>query len=315
MLPSVAVHFHGMKQNYDDAVVGLILQRHSPFIFHFENLAICNFPNSRFVGALLDRMANPEGLQKLVLCNKYFYKPEHIVTMMLHLSPVLQKLTGLKGFYTRLMSILGVSHQRAVDDKMVLSSVLDHTLGKWHSLKRISLCEQPLLGHLDVILSAISTRLVKLSLIGAQLEENDICVLGQSKHVESLTDLLLGHNDLHSCIPSVQELLLKCHCLRVLQMQHCMLSFDDCLKLALTLRASHAIRSWSVVNNQLNTFADLKTFLLSCSKIITLKEVSCLPTEYQCVFGHLLINNKFHLTKEEKVTLSKFSENLGLDIL
>lgn len=60
VLPSVVVHFLGTKQNYDDVIVGLILQRHSPFLFHFDNLAVCNFPLTRYVGAILDRLVNPE---------------------------------------------------------------------------------------------------------------------------------------------------------------------------------------------------------------------------------------------------------------
>ena len=59
VLPAGVVHYIGTKQNYDDVIIGLILQRHSPFLFHFDNLALCNFPNTLLAGAILDRLVNP----------------------------------------------------------------------------------------------------------------------------------------------------------------------------------------------------------------------------------------------------------------
>jgi hypothetical protein len=58
-MPAAVVHFIGNKQNYDEVIAGLILQRSAPFIFHFEELAICNIPETKLAGAILDRLANP----------------------------------------------------------------------------------------------------------------------------------------------------------------------------------------------------------------------------------------------------------------
>ena len=57
--PAGVIHFIGRRQNFDDVVVGLILQRHAPFLFHFDDLALCNIPDTRLAGAVLDRIANP----------------------------------------------------------------------------------------------------------------------------------------------------------------------------------------------------------------------------------------------------------------
>lgn len=250
----------------------------------------------------------------MILRNKYFYKPEHITCIIRHLSPVLRRLTGLKDFYAKLTSVLGVSQSKG-HDRTDLNRSLAATFGKWTNLEKLSVCEQSLCGYLDMILLPIPTSLVKLSLVATQLKANDLIVLSRSQHAKSIRTLQLDHNDLHSCLSAVQDLLLNLCSLFVLQMRHCLLSFDDCMALAVTLRTSTTIRSWTVINNHLLSLTNLKAFLVNCSKVMTLKEVGCRPAEYQYIFGQLLMNNRFQLTEEEKETLTRYSENLGLELI
>lgn len=212
------------------------------------------------------------------------------------------------------MSVLGVSHSKGYD-QTDLNRSLAVTFGKWTNLEKLSLCEQSLSGYLDMILLPIPTSLVKLSLVAARLQANDLVLLSQAQHAKTLRTLQLDHNDLHSCLSAVHELLKNLPSLFVLQMRHCLLTFEDCMALAATLRASTTIRSWTVINNHLLSLTDLKAFLVSCSKVMTLKEVGCRPAEYQYIFGQLLMNNRFQLTEEEKETLTRYGENLGLELI
>jgi len=59
-VPNGVVHWLGRKANISDVHVGLILQKHSPFLFHFENIAFINFVDSEAAGVMLDLVANPE---------------------------------------------------------------------------------------------------------------------------------------------------------------------------------------------------------------------------------------------------------------
>jgi len=58
--PAAVVHWFGRKANISDVHAGLVLQRHAPFIFHFDNIALVNPPDSKAISTLLDLIVSPE---------------------------------------------------------------------------------------------------------------------------------------------------------------------------------------------------------------------------------------------------------------
>jgi len=60
--PVAVVHWFGRKANVSDVHAGLVLQRHAPFVFHFENIAFINFADSKAASSILDLLVSPEVL-------------------------------------------------------------------------------------------------------------------------------------------------------------------------------------------------------------------------------------------------------------
>ena len=60
--PAAVIHFFGRKANIADVHAGLVLQRHAPFVFHFDNIALINPPDSKAISTLLDLIISPEVL-------------------------------------------------------------------------------------------------------------------------------------------------------------------------------------------------------------------------------------------------------------
>ena len=58
--PVAVIHWIGRKANIQDVHAGLILQRHAPFIFHFDNIALINPADSKAMSNLLDLLVSPE---------------------------------------------------------------------------------------------------------------------------------------------------------------------------------------------------------------------------------------------------------------
>jgi len=58
--PAAVIQFFGRKANKADVHAGLVLQRHSPFVFHFDNIALVNPPDSKAISTLLDLIVSPE---------------------------------------------------------------------------------------------------------------------------------------------------------------------------------------------------------------------------------------------------------------
>lgn len=75
-VPNAVVHFLGRKANVHDVHVGLALQKHSPFVFHFDNVALVNFTDTKALGNILDLIVQPQVFIPLVIsdasCVIYF---------------------------------------------------------------------------------------------------------------------------------------------------------------------------------------------------------------------------------------------------
>jgi len=59
-MPNAVIHFLGHKSNFNDVHAGLALQRHCPFEFHFDNIAIINYVSTKAVVKILDNIVRPE---------------------------------------------------------------------------------------------------------------------------------------------------------------------------------------------------------------------------------------------------------------
>ena len=59
-VPVAVIHWIGRKANISDVHAGLILQRHAPFVFHFDNIAMINPTDTKVVAAMIDLLVSPE---------------------------------------------------------------------------------------------------------------------------------------------------------------------------------------------------------------------------------------------------------------
>jgi len=58
--PAAVIHWVGRKANVSDVHAGLVLQRHAPFVFHFENIALINPTDTKTVSTILDLIVSPQ---------------------------------------------------------------------------------------------------------------------------------------------------------------------------------------------------------------------------------------------------------------
>ena len=54
------IHWVGRKANISDVHAGLILQRHAPFVFHFDNIALINPSDTKSIASLLDLLVSSD---------------------------------------------------------------------------------------------------------------------------------------------------------------------------------------------------------------------------------------------------------------
>ena len=54
------IHWFGRKSNVADVHAGLVLQRQSPFVFHFDNIALVNAPDTKSMSTILDLLVSPQ---------------------------------------------------------------------------------------------------------------------------------------------------------------------------------------------------------------------------------------------------------------
>jgi hypothetical protein len=311
-VPAAIIHFIGSRQNYDEVIAGLILQRHSPFLFHFEDLAICNSPSTHLTGAVLDRIVNPLGVTKLVLHNKRFYRPDDIVTTVSALSPVLRKFERLHSVFFRISDVLGI---KSAPESETTGPFME-TFSHWTRLKWISFDKQSLSGRLEMLLRPQPNPLLKLSLVNARLLPDDLRALANSRHAISLQFLRIDENDLHAGLKVfVNELLPTLQSVVVLQTRRCQLTFEDAMAVATGLGCSRTIRSWTLTYNYVHRLDELKTLLGQCSRASSLCEVGCMPADCQKLLGRLFMHNRFLLTDDEKEQLYVFGQNLHINVI
>ena len=107
-------------------------------------------------------------VKKLMIKNKRVFQPEHVSYMVSNLSVTLKRLTGLRGFFTKLSSLVGYgpeNFQLTDEDRQAISEVF----AAWPRLARVNYNDQPLdvPGCFPALITPIIGQLTKLSIVRA----------------------------------------------------------------------------------------------------------------------------------------------------
>ena len=102
-----------------------------------------------------------------MLKNKRVYRPDHVTHIIASLNPTLRRFTGLRGFFTKLNSMIGYGPEdnyRLKDG--VVESIAD-VMHSWPQLARFNCNDQPLdvPGAIPALITPIVIGLTKLSLV------------------------------------------------------------------------------------------------------------------------------------------------------
>lgn len=254
-------------------------------------------------------------VRKILLKNKRVFRPEHSLSMIANLHPVLKRFTGLRGFFTKVSSIMTHFLPDGFDiDRAKLQ--LMEAFGPCQYLTKANFNDQPMLeGFIPALLEALPTSLVKLSLVRCQLQPADIESLAESRHVNTLRTLRLDYNDLHECEPQLMVLLSRLRVISLLRMQSCKMKYRGCLRSAAALANSTTLRIWFITGNQMLKVRHIKEFLTLCSHIISLRIVVAQPLDYHVLLDRVVMENKSALTEDKKEEVRAFGSSLNLIVL
>ena len=82
-----------------------------------------------------------------------------------------------------------------------------------------------------------------------QLTSDDVQLIADSHHVNSLQLLRLDYNDLNPLIEPVLTLLSRLTAIQTLRMQACRIKYRNCLRCAESLAQSRTLRTWNFLDN------------------------------------------------------------------
>lgn len=254
-------------------------------------------------------------VRKILLKNKRVFRPEHSLSIIASLHKILHRFTGLRGFFTKVSSIM----THFLPDGFDLEREKQHLVeafGSCRNLVKANFNDQPMLeGFIPAILEALPTPLVKLSLVRCQLQPADVDSLAESRHVNTLRTLRLDYNDLHECEPQLLVLLSRLRVINMLRMQSCKMKYRDCLRSAAALASSTTLRVWFITGNQMLKVRHIKEFLTLCANIASLRIIVCQPLDYHLLLDKVVMQNRNALTDEKKEDVRVFGTTLNLIVL
>jgi hypothetical protein len=114
---------------------------------------------------------NRQKVKKILLKNKRVFRPDHVTHMISTLSVSLRRFTGLRGFFTKLSSLMGYgprdNYQMREEDRELIAEVIR----SWPFLARLNFNDQPLdvPDSLETMISPVFGGLTKLSLSRCQV--------------------------------------------------------------------------------------------------------------------------------------------------
>jgi len=82
-----------------------------------------------------------------------------------------------------------------------------------------------------------------------QLTGDDIQLIADSAHVNTLQLVRLDYNDLNPCIDQVLCLLSRLTAIQTLRMQACRIKYRNCLRCAEALVHTRTLRTWNFLDN------------------------------------------------------------------
>ena len=82
-----------------------------------------------------------------------------------------------------------------------------------------------------------------------QLTAEDIQLIADSKHVDSLQLLRLDYNELNVAIDQLLLLLSRLSAIQTLRLQACRIKYRNCLRCAEALAHSRTLRTWNFLDN------------------------------------------------------------------
>ena len=105
-----------------------------------------------------------------------------------------------------------------------------------------------------------------------QLTADDIQLIADSKHVDSLQLLRLDYNDLNVAIEPLLLMLSRLAAIQTLRLQACRVKYRNCLRCAETLAHSRTLRTWNFLDNVMYKVSDtrLDLFVFKITPIVDL---------------------------------------------
>ena len=253
-----------------------------------------------------------QNVKKILLKNKRVFRPDHIVYIMAASNISLKRFTGLKGFFTKLSSLMGFGMPDGFNLEEAKPQIAE-ALCALTNLKKVNYNDQPMEdGHLPALLLPIQTGLTKLSLTRCQLKSSDIKCIADSIHAPTLQILRLDYNDLHNSIVELVDLLHNLDSIATLRMQSCRLKFRDCMQCADALADSTTLRLWNICDNNMFKLRHIKEFLDSCSNVDGLRVVGCKPLDFHVLLGEIVVHSKYAMPEEKKQELYLYGANLNM---
>ena len=82
-----------------------------------------------------------------------------------------------------------------------------------------------------------------------QLTAEDVQLIADSQHVNTLQLLRLDYNDLNPSIEQVLVLMSRLSAIKTLRMQACRIKYRNCLRCAEALAHSRTLRTWNFLDN------------------------------------------------------------------
>lgn len=128
-------------------------------------------------------------MKKILLKNKRVFRPDHVTHVVSSLGTSLRRFTGLRGFFTKLSSLMGYgprdNYSMTAEDQEHISEVMK----SWPFLARVNFNDQPLdvPDSLSTFINSTVGGLTKLSLVRCQVCTTVSSSLTCSRHLTTTT--------------------------------------------------------------------------------------------------------------------------------
>ncbi len=258
-------------------------------------------------------MLSLQHVKQIVFDNRLQNEAIHILFKMTGLSPVLSQFPNVESFLSQFDGIYMTTliHHHNVQEATLQSSLL---LAQWSKLRELDISGNLLTARLGRLLAALDQPLTKLNLSATGLNGRDIEFLADSIHAGSVHNLNLDYNDLQTYLEPTVRLFSNLKSVTSLRTCCARLVYDGAIALAEALCDNTTLLSWNLMQNEISSLQELRTFLLQCRKCTSLREIGCKPFELHALFAGLYVHTAGPppLSEEDQVVLSSLADSLNL---